>query len=218
MPPYANANQFVGFTMPLVPGNKPIHDLYSPTSRRTEFPKATFPFLIRTALNIAKGLAKVHATGCVVGDVNHSGILISDDALATLIDCDSFQVSIGKPNIFVRSRSSGFHSPELQGKRLDQLQRTQNHDAFGLAVVLFNLLFMGRHPYAGRYLKRGDMPLATAIAQFRFAYSARKNETQMEPPPHVPLLSDLPSELSNAFETAFGEIGVNRGRPTPANC
>src|SRR6266542_1960618 len=58
---YATTGQFVGFTMPLVSGNKPIHDLYSPTSRKTEFPKATFPFLIRTALNIARSLANVHA-------------------------------------------------------------------------------------------------------------------------------------------------------------
>jgi DNA-binding helix-hairpin-helix protein with protein kinase domain len=125
---YATANQFVGFTMPLVPGCKPIHDLYSPTSRRTEFPKATFPFLIRTALNIAKAFSKVHATGCVVGDVNHSGILISDDALATLIDCDSFQVSVGNRMFLCKVGVPDFTPPELQGKRLDQIQRTTNHD------------------------------------------------------------------------------------------
>jgi DNA-binding helix-hairpin-helix protein with protein kinase domain len=214
---YTSANQFVGFTMPLVTGNKPIHELYSPTSRRTEFPKATFPFLIRTALNIAKALARVHSTSCVVGDVNHSGILIGDNALATLIDCDSFQVSVGNRIFLCKVGVPDFTPPELQGKRLDQIQRTPNHDLFGLAVVLFNLLFMGRHPYAGRYSQRGDMPLETAIAQFRFAYSARKNETQMEPPPHVPLLSDIPSELSDAFEIAFGQIGAKKTRPTAAD-
>ena len=202
---YATTGQFVGFTMPLVSGTKPIHDLYSPTSRRTEFPKANFPFLIRTALNIATALAKVHATGCVVGDVNHSGILVSDNAMATLIDCDSFQVSVGNKMFLCKVGVPDFTPPELQGKRLDHIQRTQNHDAFGLAVVLFNLLFMGRHPYAGRYLQRGDMPLETAIAQFRFAYSARKNETLMEPPPHVPILSDIPSELSRVEMLARSE-------------
>ena len=209
--------QFVGFTMPLVSGNKPIYSLYSPTSRQTEFPKANFPFLIRTSLNIARALANVHATGCVVGDINHSGILISEKAIATLIDCDSFQATVGGRTFLCKVGVPDFTPPELQGKRLDQILRTQNHDAFGLAVVMFNLLFMGRHPFAGRYLGRGDMPLEGAIAQYRFAYSARQAETKMEPPPFVPLPSDIPSELANAFEVAFGQIGSSQRRPTAAD-
>jgi DNA-binding helix-hairpin-helix protein with protein kinase domain len=81
---FAHANQFVGFTMPLVNGKRPIHELYSPTSRRTRFPKANFKFLVRTSLNIARGVNDVHSTGCVIGDVNQSGVLIASDAIATL--------------------------------------------------------------------------------------------------------------------------------------
>jgi DNA-binding helix-hairpin-helix protein with protein kinase domain len=71
---------FLGFTMTRIARNKPIHDLYSPTSRKTSFPRANFPFLIHTALNIATAVANVHHTGCVIGDINHSGILIADNA------------------------------------------------------------------------------------------------------------------------------------------
>src|SRR5712671_6770062 len=208
--------QFVGFTMPLVAANKPIHNLYSPTSRKTSFPKANFLFLTRTALNIAQSFVDVHKTGCIIGDVNHSGVLIADDAIATLIDCDSFQVNVAGQTFLCKVGTPDFTPPELQGKRFDQCVRTANHDAFGLAVVLFNLLFMGRHPFAGRYLGRGDMPLETAIAQYRFAYSARHNETRTEPPPNVPLLADIPRELSDAFEIAFGPVGTSKGRPIAA--
>src|SRR6185312_289430 len=41
---YTPSKQFVGFTMARIAGNKPIHDLYSPTSRKTEFPTLTFVF------------------------------------------------------------------------------------------------------------------------------------------------------------------------------
>jgi DNA-binding helix-hairpin-helix protein with protein kinase domain len=58
--------------------------------------------------------------------------------------------------------------------------------------------------------------MPTAIAEYRFAYSARVHETRMEPPPDVPLLSDLPKALSDAFETSFGQIGASRCRPTAA--
>jgi DNA-binding helix-hairpin-helix protein with protein kinase domain len=207
--------QFLGFTMARIARNKPIHDLYSPTSRKTAFPRANFPFLIHTALNIATAVANVHHTGCVIGDINHSGILIADNAIAVLIDCDSFQVTVGPKTFICKVGVPDFTPPELQGQRLDQFARTPNHDAFGLAVVIFNLLFMGRHPFAGRFLGRGDIPpLETAIAQYRFAYSSRKHETQTEPPPNVPVLSDVPQEMANAFETAFGQLGVAKARPT----
>jgi DNA-binding helix-hairpin-helix protein with protein kinase domain len=209
---FSDSGRFAGFTMVRIGGNKPIHDLYSPTSRKTEFSTANFPFLIRTALNIAIALAKVHETGCVIGDINHSGILIANNTIATLIDCDSFQVTVAGQTFLCKVGVPDFTPPELQGIRLDQIARSTNHDAFGLAVVIFNLLFMGRHPFAGRFLGRGDMPLERAIAQYRFAYSARKHETQTEPPPNVPVLADIPPELANAFETAFSQAGPTKGR------
>jgi len=210
---FSSSSDFIGFTMPRVGGHTPIHSLYSPTSRKTEFPDANFEFLALVALNVARALANVNATGCVVGDINHSGILISKDAKATLIDCDSFQVAENGKLFHCKVGVPEFTPPELQGKRLDQITRTSNHDSFGMAVLVFNLLFMGRHPFAGKYLGRDDMPMDKAIAQFRFAYSARVNETRMAPPPNVPLLSDIPKDLANALEMAFGPSGVSAGRP-----
>jgi DNA-binding helix-hairpin-helix protein with protein kinase domain len=210
------SGRFIGFTMRRIGGHKPIHSLYSPTSRKTDFPKANFRFLVRVALNIARALATVNATGCVIGDINHSGILVSDDATVTLIDCDSFQVQSPSGIFRCKVGVAEFTPPELQGSRLDQVTRTSNHDSFGLAILLFSLLFMGRHPFAGRYRGKGDMPMEQAIAQFRFAYSNRKSETRMEPPPHVPSLDDLPRELGTALERSFGPVGIREGRPSPS--
>src|SRR5262245_59512745 len=42
---------FSGFTMRRVGGDKPVHELYSPTGRKTSFPNATYPFLVRVASN-----------------------------------------------------------------------------------------------------------------------------------------------------------------------
>ena len=69
---YAANGTFVGFLMKKVGGQKPIHLLYSPASRKREFAIANFRFLVRTALNIARAVATVHSTGCVIGDINHS--------------------------------------------------------------------------------------------------------------------------------------------------
>ena len=85
------------------------------------------------------------------------------------------------------------YAPELQGGRLDRTDRTANHDAFGLAVMAFQLLFMGRHPFVGGFLGGSDMPMERAIEEFRFAYSSDRNRTRMEAPPHVPSLGGTTS-------------------------
>jgi DNA-binding helix-hairpin-helix protein with protein kinase domain len=65
--------------------------------------------------------------------------------------------------------------------------RTPNHDAFGLAVLTFLLLFMGRHPFAGRMSDgQSDLSLEQAISSLRFAYSATALAHRLLPPPNTP--------------------------------
>ncbi|VIO69530.1 hypothetical protein CI1B_27360 [Bradyrhizobium ivorense] len=216
-PLFEGAGIFAGFTMLRIGKQKPIHQLYSPASRRNEFPDADYRLLVRTALNIAKAVAAVHAAGCVIGDLNHSGILVGADATATLIDCDSFQFSREGRTFLCAVGVPDYTPPELQGKSLENIHRTPNHDAFGLSVAIFSLLFLGRHPFSGRYLGRGDMPEERAIAEYRFAYSTEKSRTQTEPPPFAPTLSYIPREMASAFEMCFGPGGAHGCRPKAAD-
>jgi DNA-binding helix-hairpin-helix protein with protein kinase domain len=204
--------KFAGFTMKAVVEHQPLHELYSPGARKAAFPRADYRFLVRSAANICRAVASAHAADCVIGDINHSGILVSDKAIAALIDADSFQVRDGGVTHFCKVGVPEYTPPELQGQRLDGITRTPNHDAFGLAVVVFQLLWMGRHPYSGRYLSKGDMPVEKAIAEHRFAYSKLRS-VGMEPPPAVPSLSDFPQPIASAFEAAFSPDGA-RARPT----
>ncbi|NTF52979.1 protein kinase domain-containing protein [Agrobacterium rhizogenes] len=199
----STTGDFVGFTMKKVSGFKSVHDLYGPGSRKVEFPTADSKFLVRAALNLAAAIASIHDTDCVIGDINHSGILVSDKALVTLIDSDSFQYR--GPSVIYRCLVGvrEYTPPELQGAPFAKIDRTANHDNFGLAVLLFQLLFLGRHPFSGKFLGNGDRDIQTAIREGRFAYSARRTETMMEPPPHVPSLSDYGEEIRKAFEAAF---------------
>lgn len=205
------AGKFAGFTMKRVSEHQALHELYSPGARKAAFPRADYRFLVRAAANIARAVAAAHHAGCVIGDINHSGVLISDKATAALIDADSFQVSEGTTQHLCKVGVPEYTPPELQGQRLDREARKANHDAFGLAVIIFQLLWMGRHPFAGRY-RQGEMPLEKAITEFRFAYS-RARDVGMEAPPAVPGLTDFPPQIGAAFEQAFGPSGAN-ARPT----
>ena len=144
---YGGDGQMLGLVMKRVTAHKDIHLLFSPRSRKIEFPRADWRFLVRSAANCARAFAVVHESGCVIGDVNQNGLLVSEKATITLIDCDSFQVPgrlHQQPHIFCCDVGTPTYTPpELQGQNLRDLIRTPNHDNFGLAVLLFQLLFMG---------------------------------------------------------------------------
>jgi len=212
------SGRFVGFTMRKIGGVKPIHELYAPGSRKIEFPRADFRFLARVATNVARAITSVHETGCVIGDINHSGILVGEQATVTLIDADSFQFKDSGTTFRCVVGVGEYTPPELQGHNFEAVDRLPEHDVFGLAVIAFQLLFMGRQPFSGRYAGREDMPIERAIKEGRFAYSIRRKlETRMEPPPFVPTLADLPTDLANAFEQAFMSTSATTvARPLPA--
>jgi DNA-binding helix-hairpin-helix protein with protein kinase domain len=195
---------FLGFVMRLVSGYRPLHELYSPKSRMRHFPKADYRFLIHAALNVARAVGKVHQTGCVIGDLNHSGILVAPDATVALIDADSFQFRLNGTSYPCVVGVPDFTPPELHGKNLASVERTIAHDNFGLAVAIFHLLFMGKHPYAG--IRNGpETSMGEDIAQNRFAYSQlRQTQTQTKPPPGALTLDLFPDVVSKAFEDAFG--------------
>ncbi len=205
-----STGRFVGFVMRQIRGYKPIHQLYSPKSRRLNFPRADYRFLIRAALNVARAVASVHQAGCIIGDFNHSGVLVADDATVALIDADSFQFSINGQRYSCVVGVPDFTPPELHGVNLSTVVRTKAHDHFGLAVAIFQLLAMGRHPYAGRYTG-ADLTIGEAIEQNRFAFSTqREQETKTRPPPGSVSLADFPRPIASAFEAAFGLVASNR--------
>ena len=211
----ADSRKPIGVLMPKISGRKDIHYLYSPKSRRGEFQRADWRFLTHAAANTARAFHVVHEAGCVIGDVNHGGVLVGQDATVRLIDCDSFQITTQASRFLCEVGVETFTPPELQGKSFKGVVRTDNHDNFGLAVLIFLMLFMGRHPFAGRFLAAGEMPIARAIKECRFAYGARRATVQMEKPPGTPALSIVGDDVAFLFERAFAREMVAGGRPTP---
>lgn len=201
-------NEIIGFIMPKLKG-KEIHKLYGPKTRLLEFPRATYPFLVHTAANLARAFAAVHESGHVIGDVNHGNFYVSDQGIVTLVDCDSFQIRKDKDIYRCEVGIPMYQPPELQNiTSYREVLRTTNHDNFGLAVFIFMLLFMGRHPFAGRYAGPEDMPIEKAIEQFRFAYSINAASKQMKPPPGTLSLTTIPLEVVRLFERAFESKGT----------
>src|SRR5208337_2392776 len=196
----------VGFLMPRVAGMRPIIDLYNPKTRLQQCPLWDYRYLHHTARNLAAAVAALHARGYVIGDVNESNILVAETSLVTLVDTDSFQVRdphsgtvyrcpVGKPE---------FTPPELQGKTFRDVDRGPEHDLFGLAVLIFQLLMEGTHPFAGVFTGAGDSPpYEQRIVHGHFPHG--RNRVPYGPMPHAPPFETLAPALRDLFVQCFEE-------------
>jgi DNA-binding helix-hairpin-helix protein with protein kinase domain len=206
----------VGFLMPKVVGKDPVHMIYSPAHRRQDRPKAAWDFLLFVARNTAASFDALHAHGHVLGDVNQGNVLVGGDSKVVLIDSDSFQVNANGNLHLCEVGVAHFTPPELQGLSTFQgFTRTANHDNFGLALLIFHLLFGGRHPHSGVPLKAGvGDALETDIKGFRYAYARDASSRGISPPPRSIPLSMVPDSMESMFQIAFTERGATGGRPT----
>ncbi len=198
----ANDN-IIGFVMKKIGEAEEVHALHSPKSRLQKFPDASWAFLIYVAANIARAVSVIHEHGYVVGDVNPKNILVTRKATVFLLDCDSFQISVDGKTYRCEGGFPEYTPPELHGVTFKDVERNQTHDCFGLAVVIFQLLFLGRHPFSGRFLGVGEMPLERAIREHRFAFGQDAVSRQMQPPPGTLALGAIPASVNELFRRAF---------------
>ncbi len=203
-------NVTVGFLMPNVKA-KEIHELYSLKSRRVHFPDATWKFLLHTATNVARAFYNLHKNDHVMGDVNHGNCVVLRDGTVKLIDCDSYSISKGDFRYRCEVGVATHLAPELQGVDLGEVERENKHDNFGLAVIIFQLLFLGRHPFSGNYLGDEDKSLEDCIRERRFAYGEDAHLRSVKQPPGTLSLSKVSPRLSLMLERAF----LTEDRPEP---
>lgn len=211
----ASKKRVRGLMMPRIADAGALHELYGTTTRARHFPHAQWGHLVLAARNLAAAFATMHERKIVVGDVNQGNLMVDANMCVRFIDCDSFQVKHRNHVFRCPVGTPHFTPPELQSIKLSEVDRTPNHDAFGLAILIFHLLYVGRHPFAGRYLGEGDMTIERAIAERRFAFSKHTDQTQLEPPPASLTPEDLPSGVGELFERAFRAEDDGPDRPSP---
>ena len=164
----------------------------------------TWKHLVTAATNIASAVAAIHERGYCIGDLNESNILIAPNALISLIDCDSFQVPDHAAGKTYRSPvgKSEYLAPELNGRHLPDTDRTIATDSFALAVLLFQMLMEGTHPYQAKGRLVENAPSTEAkILLGHFAYVMRGKE--IAPPDHAPPYEVLHPEMRKLFERCF---------------
>ncbi len=196
--------RFAGFTMPRAVAMKPLFYVYNPVTRRQECPLFNYLYLHRAARNLAAAVQAVHTRGYVVGDLNESNTLVSETALITLVDCDSFQVRDTARHITYRCPvgKPDYTPHELQNTNFRLIDRQPESDYFGLAVLIFMLLMEGTHPYSGIFTGSEDPPpYEERILKGFYTYGSAP--TPFTPMPFAPPLFILEPDIQELFTRCF---------------
>lgn len=198
-----------GFTMPYVQNASDLTHVYNPSYRLRFAPRFNWFYLHHAARNYASAVDALHRRGYVIGDIKPQNVLVSSNALITIVDADSFQVRDAETGHIYRCPvgSEGFTAPELldrlQGQSFATLNRRKRHDRFGMAIIIYLLLF-GRHPFSeGRFRGKGDPPGPDERIRAGL-WGHAKNSAIVADPVTVPL-SCIHPELAQAFRQCFDD-------------
>jgi DNA-binding helix-hairpin-helix protein with protein kinase domain len=115
---------------------------------KKHFPGLDRPSLVSYLLNLLTTIQVLHVAKVMIGDYNPANFLCDPGSnKVTLIDCDSWQVTANDKSFRCPVAAADMLAPELLGKELGKIGRTLASEHFSLAILLFKVLMLGRHPY-----------------------------------------------------------------------
>lgn len=204
---FGQGNNLAGYLMPYIQQAVPVLVVFNPRRRVESLARFDRRYLHRAARNLASAAGALHTSSYVVGDLNESNVLVTPSALVTLIDTDSFQVQESHGDQIVTHAcpvaKPEYTPPELQGKALSSTVRSPEQDAFGLGVLIFQLLMEGNHPFRAQWLGKGDPPpIEERIALGGFPYTAT-SDVPVRPPKYAPDMNLLHPEISELIRRCF---------------
>jgi DNA-binding helix-hairpin-helix protein with protein kinase domain len=195
----------IGCLMPRVAEALSICEFYNPSARGRHCPLFHWGYLLRTARNLAAVVRTLHEAGHVIGDLNESNVLVSSQALVTLVDADSFQIRSPERLFRCRVGRGDLTPPELQGVSFSEHDRIPEQDTFALAVLIFQLLMQGIHPFAGLYPDNPEpvsIPERIVAGHWPYAWEPRSS---CVPVPRAPPWSVLPIAIQDLLWRCFDE-------------
>lgn len=144
-------NTFLGYAMPRldITASRAWGTLANTADRRKTAPGWTVKHTISAITNLATVFAGIHETGTVLGDVNESNVWVSNNTQTTIIDCDSFQITAKGTLHRSPVAKAEYVAPEFVGAAFNKHARTSASDMFALAILAFQALTGGTHPYDG---------------------------------------------------------------------
>lgn len=140
-------NQWRGYAMSKANGKR-MNVLAHFKAYAEHFPGLDRPALVCYMLSLLGSIEALHQAGVMIGDYNPANFLCDPTSgTVTLIDSDSWQLTTAGKIFHCPVAAPDMLAPELQGKELGKTHRTLESEHFSLAILLFKMLMLGRHPY-----------------------------------------------------------------------
>ncbi|AKG69639.1 DNA-binding protein [Serratia fonticola] len=204
--------EFVGFVMPELDVKRSIELEYILQPRQAEAAKLPDGIGVKVSLatNLCTLVAALHQQQHRIIDMKPVNLRFYRESLyVALLDCDGFSIEGGGERFPAGQFTAEYLAPEFQktGKVPEKQEEWQ--DRFALAVILFQLLNFGLHPYSGRpQSSKIATDLPGRIAAGCYAYGLTANKL-MAPAP-VSMHTLLPNDLRLMFDKAFGPLAASR--------
>ncbi len=196
--------EFVGFTMPYISGSIDLYKIINPALQQRHFENVDWRLLHQVAQRLVLAVAAIHDAGSVIGDLNQKNALVDASGRVTLVDCDSYQVQSDAHVYRCEVGMPDYLPPELHGKTLGALVRTPAEDLFSLAVLIFQLLMQGYHPFTGVPTENIEsVPGKLDVYCIRNGIFPFLPNSYVTPPPHAPQFYDLHPDLHQLFKRCF---------------
>lgn len=200
--------RFAGFLMPAIDLSRStsLVNLLQRSSRRAEKLPEYYGYRVLVARNLAAVFVELHQAGHLMIDMKPANLrFYPGPSWMAVVDIDGF--SIAGPAT-VRSPadqvSDEYVAPEGFGRRVETLDEAQ--DRFALAVIIFQLLNNGLHPFAGAATRPGQ-PSDTQgrINAGLYPYGLTANPEAA--PSALSLHESLPRDTRALFDRAFTRGG-----------
>ncbi len=195
-----NQGNFVGYLMP-----------YSKGIKGEEFLQFSSGFSwkarIQAALYLTHSVQASHTTGYIIGDLNPRNLFFTlkeegqqELLLPTLTDTDSFQINdLDSGDILFNCtvQNPEYSAPELINAYT--FNRSIEQDYFTLALVLFQILSLGVHPFSGTVKNQVVQEIKNNISKGRNVISSK----ELVAPKHMIELDIFPPDMLKLFDQTF---------------
>ena len=142
--------EFLGYAMQRFgePEHVRLVGLFTRAQRIRLFPgRVDWRFLLGVSWNLAFMTARMHHEGLVVGDFSSNNVVVDANGFVTFLDCDSIAFTDPATGEYFPClmQTADYCAPERQKGG----PATEAGDDFALAVLVYQLLSVGNHPFGG---------------------------------------------------------------------
>ena len=153
----------IGYLMPKVEPSRALtlEHFYDRTLLRDRgLTTLALPQKLGIARNLSAVLAELHRQGDLVIDFKPQNIkVVRETQITTLLDCDAYSISVaGAPPFPATNFTAEYIAPEALQRGLAPAELDESQDRFALAVLFFQLLNSGHHPFQGILINNTDLP------------------------------------------------------------